>query len=254
MSRKLFVHLLPTLFEPADLRGGTAVVIDLLRGSTTIIHALAAGAEAVIACGEVEEARRIAANLSASGPVLLGGERGGRLIEGFDLDNSPLAYTPGRVAGRTVVFTTTNGTRALAQCREADRVLVGAFANAGALVAMLASDERPVHLVCAGTDGEITGEDCLCAGALAGLLLEHDGGAYGANDAVRIAMDFYAMHSTNERKVWAAVSAGRGGRNLRELGFEADIDCAVERDVCEVVPEYDPRTGRITAPPFHVKR
>ena len=76
MSRPISVHLLPGLFEPADLRGGVAVVIDLLRATSTIVHALAADATSIIPCGEVDEARRLAAQAPA-GSVLLGGERGG---------------------------------------------------------------------------------------------------------------------------------------------------------------------------------
>ena len=86
MSRELSVHFLPQLFEPGELRGGIAVVIDVLRASTTIVHALAAGAQTVVPCAEVDQAHQVAANLSTNN-VLLGGEREGRLIPGFDLDN-----------------------------------------------------------------------------------------------------------------------------------------------------------------------
>ena len=109
MRREIFTHFLPNLFDSAELRGGMAVVIDVLRASTTICHALAAGATAVLPCGEVEEALRLKQELAVENPVL-GGEREGKLIDGFDLDNSPFRYTPENVAGRAVVFTTTNGT------------------------------------------------------------------------------------------------------------------------------------------------
>ena len=257
MSRALFVHLLPTLFEPADLRGGMAVMIDVLRASTTIAHALAAGAEAVVACGEIDEARSAAANLSAAGPVLLGGERGGRLIEGFDLDNSPLAYTPGRVAGRTVVFTTTNGTRALRRCAEAERVLIGAFVNFRSVVNAVEASARQVrtssrrggpggvHLVCAGTDGEITAEDALCAGAFAAELVRR--GYPPGNDAAGLVIDYFTANSGSAARLLEIVRGGRGGRNLCELGYEADIQRSIQRDLFDVVPEYDARTGRIVA-------
>src|SRR5438132_9688378 len=128
MSGRLFAHFLPTLMDPDELRDGTAVVIDVLRASTTICHALAAGAREVIPCLEVEEARRVAADNSGSRPML-GGEREGVRIEGFDLGNSPGEYRPDTVGGRTVVFTTTNGTRAMLGCRSARRVLIGSFVN-----------------------------------------------------------------------------------------------------------------------------
>ncbi len=156
MTRDVFVHLLPFLFQPDELRGGTAVVIDVLRASTTITHALAAGANAVIPCEEIEEARQIAANLPAT-EVVLGGERDSKKIEGFDLDNSPLKYTPETVGGKTVVFTTTNGTRALSLSQQTEHILLGSFVNLNAVIASLAADNRALHLVCAGTRGPDNG-------------------------------------------------------------------------------------------------
>src|SRR5690242_5734390 len=116
MSRPILVHLLPTLFEPADLRGGVAVVIDVLRATSTIVQALAAGATSVVPCGEIDEARAIAAK-AAPGSVLLGGERKGVTIPGFDLGNSPGDYTSDVVTGKKLIFTTTNGTRALLRAK-----------------------------------------------------------------------------------------------------------------------------------------
>src|ERR1700733_12632677 len=146
MYSTLAVHFLPELTTPAELAAGVVVVIDVLRASTTITTALAAGAREVIPCAEVEQARiradqlgrRHAASTKAlvaatadaaktvaagthesdSGP-LLGGERGGLPIDGFDLGNSPSEFTAQTIAGRTVVFTTTNGTKALLACTAA---------------------------------------------------------------------------------------------------------------------------------------
>src|SRR3954451_1319590 len=124
----VFVHLLPGLIPEDGLRGGLAVVIDVLRATTMIVHALVAGCTEVIPVSEVEEARQIAAALPL-GSVLLAGERQGLPIDGFDLGNSPVECTPARCRGKTMVITTTNGTRALLACRDAERVFVGAFVN-----------------------------------------------------------------------------------------------------------------------------
>ena len=97
--------------------------------------------------------------------IILGGERGGLPIPGFDLGNSPAEYTRERVAGKTVVFTTTNGTRAMQRCKQASRVLLGAFVNFSAVCRELGGVEQVV-LVCAGTDGHVTREDTLFAGAV----------------------------------------------------------------------------------------
>src|SRR5436190_17272954 len=137
MYSTLSVHFLPALTTAEQMAAGVVVVIDVLRASTTITAALAAGASEVIPCAEVEQAKSIAANVgrrnqraattnsaaqlatavshSVATP-LLGGERGGLPIAGFDLGNSPSEYTPKSVAGRIIVFTTTNGTQALSIC------------------------------------------------------------------------------------------------------------------------------------------
>src|SRR5436309_2662913 len=111
-ERPVRVHLVPSLAAPVALVGGVAVVIDVLRATTTIVHALAAGCAAVVPCAEVDEAKKTAAALRP-GKVVLGGERGGKLIRGFDLGNSPREYTAKACKKATVVFTTTNGTRAI---------------------------------------------------------------------------------------------------------------------------------------------
>src|SRR5438067_13583166 len=100
---QLDVYLLPDLVESAALAGEMVVVIDVLRATTTIIHALAAGAREVVPCLEIDEARGVAGRLGKA--AVLGGERGGVAIAGFDLGNSPAEYTRERVGGKTVVFT-----------------------------------------------------------------------------------------------------------------------------------------------------
>jgi len=243
MARKLRVHLLPTLFEPNELQGAIAVMIDVLRASTSIVHALAAGARAIIPCEKVAEARKLAAQLGRQ-DVLLGGERGGKAIEGFDLDNSPLSYNTDTVGGRTVVLTTTNGTRALARMRRADRILVCALVNRLGVVERLAEDKRPVHLVCAGTDGKITSEDILCAGAIA-TGLATTGNFDTADDATRLAQDHFHLHGADSRSLRTALRASRGGRNLVQLGFDDDIDRAAMLDSFSLVPEFLADSGRI---------
>ena len=118
------VSLIADLVEEARLPGTTAVVIDVLRASTTIVHALAAGAKCVVPCVDVDVARRLAGEMAGAEPIL-GGERQGLRIEGFDLGNSPAEYTAATVGGRPVLFTTTNGTRALDRVDGAEKVMIG---------------------------------------------------------------------------------------------------------------------------------
>ncbi len=244
MARVVNVSLLPEQVEPGDLRGGIAVVIDVLRASTTILTALANGAKRVVPCGDVEATRQFAANLP-QGSVLLGGERGGVRIDGFDLDNSPAGYTPERVAGKRIVFTTTNGTAALLQSQGADRILIGSLVNRMAVVREIADDDRPVHLICAGTDGCVTAEDLLAAGAIIAELEARSRPLASRDDLALVAKDLWTGQSSSNDRLRNALRQSRGGRNLIELGFEADIDRAARVDSIDLVAEYSPQSGEV---------
>ncbi len=227
--------------------GGIAVVIDVLRASTTIATALAHGAAAVRPVAGIEEARGLAAVLGAG--TLLGGERGGVRIPGFDLGNSPLEYTPDRVAGKTIVITTTNGTAALHACREAREILVGALVNRTAVadeVRRLAGDSVPVHLVCAGTDGEITAEDVLAAGAI--LDAAAAGSVEALDESAREAVAFFRRVASAvdvQSGLVAEFRRSPGGSNLVDLGMEADLPVAAAIDSLAVVPRLDRASGRL---------
>jgi 2-phosphosulfolactate phosphatase len=236
--RTLNVHLLPELAEPLEMAGHTVVVIDVLRASTTLAAALEAGAERIVPCLEVAEARQLARDRRAEGPVLLGGERLGRPITGFDLGNSPAEYVPERVAGRTIVFTTTNGTRAMMRSLGAARVFIGALVNLSALVRLIAEAPR-IELICAGTDRQVSWEDALVAGAIADRLGQE---AWQWNDSVRLAQtawhDAGGFAARHEQLV-AAFSMGRGGRNLTAIGQADDIGWAARCDALQTVPELN---------------
>jgi 2-phosphosulfolactate phosphatase len=244
MPREVNVSLLPRHFEPEALRGGIAVVIDLLRATTTILAALANGARCVMPCGDVETAKRIAADFPA-GSVLLGGERGGVRIDGFDLDNSPDAYSAERVAGKTIVFTTTNGTAALLRSRAADRVLVASLTNRRAVCRAIAADDRPVHVVCAGTEGHVTAEDVVAAGAIVAELETTLGHIMSPDDTALIAKEFWAAASTSPERLLTVLRQSRGGSNLVALGFDRDIDFAAQVDSVDLVAEFFPQAGDV---------
>ncbi|MDB5392194.1 MAG: comB [Planctomycetaceae bacterium] len=241
---EVHVHLLPKLADPTTMRGRVAVVIDVLRATTSIVHALAAGVESVLPCGEVEQAREMTA-LRPPGTTLLGGERHGERIPGFDLDNSPLKYTAELLAGKTLVFTTTNGTRALATCLQASRVLISGFVNRQATINALLEDNRPVHLVCAGTDGYVTTEDVLFAGSLADAVYQAQGGSDAADDETQLAIALWRATGSTFAQIRQALRNSRGGRNLIELGFDADIDRSAECDRFDFAAEYFANAGQI---------
>ncbi len=225
-------------------------MIDVLRASTTIATALAHGAALVLPRRSIDEARATAA---AWAGALLGGERGGVKIGGFDLGNSPAEYTADRVAGKPVVITTTNGTAALAACHDAAEVLVGAIVNRAAVAATarrLAVERGcdAIHLVCAGTDGHVTEEDVLAAGAMldaAGHDDELDAAACAARDRFRslVAVGRVGL----EERIAAAFRTCRGGENLIALGMEADLALAAAIDSLAVVPRLDREAEALVA-------
>lgn len=232
---------------PGATAGGIAVVIDVLRASTTMITALAHGAAAILPRPSIEEARTAAANLPGS---LLGGERGGVRVTGFDLGNSPSEYTAPRVEDRLVVMSTTNGTAAIAACDDATEVLVGAIVNRTVVAAAarrlaVAQGCDTIHIVCAGTDGAITSEDVLAAGAILDAA-SHDPAA--SNDlldaAALAARDHFRILAAGglqglEERIAVAFRTSRGGENLIAVGMESDLPSAAAIDSFAVVPRLD---------------
>jgi 2-phosphosulfolactate phosphatase len=197
---------------------------------------------------KVDEARRLAASFPPN-EVILGGERRGLAIEGFDLGNSPAEYTPAVVAGKTVVLTTTNGTRALLHCHQASEILIGAFVNLSALCAHLDQERAAdVDVVCAGTDSQVTWDDVLLAGALAEQLHDRD---WRLDDSACIARDAWrtlagsAAADALESRLVGALANSRGGRNLLRIGMAHDVALAAEIDRFAVVPRFDPGSGRV---------
>ncbi|MCA9169359.1 MAG: 2-phosphosulfolactate phosphatase [Planctomycetales bacterium] len=237
-SRTVRVHLLPDWVPLHELAGRTVVVVDVLRASSTLVAAISAGCERIVPCLEVPEARQLARDRQQAGAdVLLGGERGGVPIAGFDLGNSPLEYTAERVRGKLLVFTTTNGTRAMMRAVGAERVLIGAFVNRAAVARQLAETDG-VDVLCAGTDGQVSWEDSLFAGALLESL--EDYGISAGNDAaelVRLAWRNLGEAGRTRAGLAESLRYGAGGQNVIRIGRAADIDWVAQVDLFDLVPE-----------------
>jgi 2-phosphosulfolactate phosphatase len=254
----LNVYALPRHVGVEDLAGGVTIVIDQLRASSTICQALAAGATCVVPYVEIDAARASAMTFDHD-EIVLGGERHGRIIEEFDLGNSPLEYLPSVVEGRRVLFTTTNGTRAMHHARMARRTLIGSAMNRQAVARAVAQEPR-VDIVCAGTGGMETGEDILAAGAIIHAIIDRDPFGVPAT-LLRYKMDEGAKsslaqwHDLLEAAQRAGVSAAAqlaeqmretpGGRNLLDIGHEADLAACAQLDKLAIVPELDRATGEI---------
>jgi 2-phosphosulfolactate phosphatase len=240
---KIAVYFLAEFLTTRSLPGSSCVVIDVLRATTTIIEALANGAAEVVPCLRVEDALQLAVGQDRR-QLVLGGERGGVQIAGFDLGNSPTAYSPQVIGGKRVVFTTTNGTKAMLHCQQAQQVLLAGFTNLAAVAQALHSADT-VQIVCAGTDGEVTHEDVLVAGALVERLTQAAPVGVELADSARIARDAWLPYTKlSDAALAEALAQSAGGRNLCELGMQADIVFAAQRDCRAVVPVF--ADGRVT--------
>jgi len=249
MNPTLNVYALPTLAGPDELAGATVVVIDVLRAATTIIHALDAGATAVIPCSDIPTARQLA-DQHPKELVVLGGEQNGLPIEGFDLGNSPSEYVPDRVAGKVVIFTTTNGTKAMLSSSRAGRVLIAAFVNASSVAERLSGSPR-ICLLCAGTENHFSRDDVLLAGLLVDRLQRHGGIQYRLNaQAITARENWTASFAVPyvigaeplpPELLVAQLEKSEGGRRLIDIGAGEDIRTAAQLDRFSIVPEMDTR-------------
>jgi len=242
---KLEVILSPAEFSvlaARDLSQAVCVVFDILRATTSMITALANGAEAIIPVSDIPEALALRQKHAA---VLLAGERNGLRIRAdltggleFDLGNSPREFTADKVHGRTIVMTTTNGTRALRACAGARTVLIGSFLNLRATTNWL-RDKNPQHLilVCGGTFEEPALEDILAAGALCEKVWSHYAGG-PVSDSAEIARRIYPLLQFN---LLDAMKSSRNGRRL--LGnpdLRDDVWLCVQRETVSFVAALFP--------------
>jgi 2-phosphosulfolactate phosphatase len=227
------VFFTPLQADELSLRDKTIVVIDVLRASTTIITALYNGAREIIPVTTVERAVKISGRLFGD-VVLLGGERNGKTIQGFNLGNSPAEYTEERVRGKAIVFSTTNGSQAIEKARYAQLLMVCGFANIAAVGTALNELNRDFIVVCAGTDGNFSIEDSVCAGMLLHLVQERKDRELTLSDSAHASMLLYKAHSKNILKM---VKNSEHGKYLAEIGFADDLKQCAQVDVMEIVPQ-----------------
>jgi len=248
MEANLEVLFTPAEFsalQPRDLTGTVCVVFDVLRATSSMLTALAQGAARIFPVKEIAEALELQHRHPGA---LLAGERDGVRIRAaqtggadFDLGNSPWEFTAARVAGREIIMTTTNGTRALQACFGAEHILTGAVLNLAAVAAWI-EREKPARLlvVCAGTFEEAAYEDTWAAGALCDLVWPRfQGGAVA--DSAQIAREIYRVTAND------ADAALQHSRNARRLlanpELRGDVTICWQRDVLRVIGEL--RNGAV---------
>ncbi len=238
---KIDVH-----FEPAaplpDLTGSTVVLIDVLRATSSMVEALVNGAQGVYPAPSTEEAIKLAASLGREDTILCGEARGLR-IEGFDLGNSPWEFSAERVAGKRLVMSTTNGTRALFLVEDAVRVLICSFMNLSA-VAAVAMEADSLIIVRAGMEGLFSLDDAVCAGALVQRIRQAAEVEVELNDAAMGAVEMALTFRINAHFL-ASTSTGQ---RLIEIELREDLELCAEIDRHSVVPEMDDRVIQLPSP------
>lgn len=213
------------------MRDKIIVVIDLLRASTTIVQAIESGAQSVIPVATVDAAAKIKRDRGSD--TLLVCERDGLKVEGCDLGNSPLDFTPLKVRRKVIAMSTTNGSRAIQRVKNNSAVLVGALRNRKKLCEFLLEQNFDVALVCAGTNEQISADDLYCAGAIiAGLRPMLGDRELQTDDLGFLAENFY--HSAKDNP--ALLEGIAHYRRLQELGLQKDIDFCFAEDKSEALP------------------
>jgi len=229
---RIDLYLVPGPVSEERLADKTIVLIDVLRASTTVCKALQSGARAIIPVEQPGEAAEMRDKIGVE-ETILGGERGGIKIDNFTLGNSPLDYTPEAVAGKIVILTTTNGTRAYACAKYSKNIITGGLVNVSRVAAKVAKSDRDLVILCAGDEGDFSIEDTLCGGMLIHKLMDEFRIELKLNDAASLAL---LLYRNNSGSLAATIASGEHGRLLAELGFADDVRFASEIDSIPVLP------------------
>lgn len=215
-----------------------AVVIDVLRVCTTIVHALSSGAQKIfptLTVNEVfEKEKRILDSGTPGENIILGGERGGIRVEGFHLGNSPREYTRENVNGKTIIISSTNGTKAVKRSASAACIIMGTIRNAGAVAKFLTKDGRDVVFYLSGKEGEFSLEDAVGAG----MIIEHLSRltTLQMTDSSNMCMDLYEKYKDD---LVGMFKKSVHGQYLISIGFEEDLYFCADENKSGIVPVVD---------------
>ena len=237
---KLDVHFTPAGLTLAEVQGRTVFVIDILRATTSMCAALNHGARAILPVASTEEALKLAQTIG-SDDVRLAGERNCVRIDGFHLGNSPLEMTEAAVRGRTMIVTTTNGTKALLACQGAAAVhpaCAGNLSLAAERAREALAQDGAVLVVCAGRDNAFSLDDAYAAGRLVAAVLGGSLRRSGLNDAALASLDLVRRYGERWER---PLRRSRAGRELIRLGFAEDVAAAARLDAYPVLPSFHDR-------------
>lgn len=226
-SNTLEVCFSPALIHLHDVSKSIVVVIDVLRATSSICVAFTNGVKSIVPVASIEESF----SYKEKG-FLIGAERNGEMLDGYDLGNSPFSYMDERVVGRDIALTTTNGTQAIAAVKDAHQIVIGSFLNLDCLCDWLRTQDRSVLLLCSGWKNSFNLEDTILAGAIAEKLTAH----YEMNsmcDAVIAAMHLYGL-AKDDLNGFLEKSSHR--KRLERLQIDKDIEYCLTPNLAPVIP------------------
>jgi 2-phosphosulfolactate phosphatase len=241
-TRSVEVCFSPGLFQDVVTTGDFIVVlVDILRATTTICTAVGNGVEAIIPVASHEEARRL-----KSQGFLVASEKDGVQLDFADFGNSAFSFTRDAIGGKTLVYCTTNGTRALEMAKSASGIAIGAFVNISAVTEWLAGQQKNVVILCSGWKNKFCLEDTLFAGALTRRLL-NTGLFHSDCDSANASMDLWNLA---EGDVLDYIEKAAQRHRLRKLGLDDVIPYSFACDQVKVVPVFDGKLikGYVTHP------
>lgn len=212
--------------QKESLKDADAVVIDVLRMTSTVTNALSNGANRIKLVGDEAKAR----DLSKQKNALLGGERGGVKLPGFAFGNSPVEYTRDKVFQKDIVMTTTNGARAAEAAMSAKSIRLCSFINVRAAAKSLAGSKR-IIILCAGTHDQFSLDDCLCAGALCNFL--------NADQENDLAVAMRLLYDSHKENIPAALKNTKHYQYLQSIGFTNDLKFCLTQNTHSCVPTMD---------------
>ena len=233
----LFLH---NNYDELYFASKTSVVIDVLRASSTIVTALHNGAKEIIPVASVEFAVKISGGLF-TGQTLMCGERNTRKVEGFALGNSPLEFTEDRIAGKSIILYTTNGSKAVVKAKFSENLFVTTFLNLSAVAKRLIELNKDTEIICSGRGNTISLEDIVCAGKLVSEIQKSKEGVE-LSDSSKAGI---LLNKSFGKNIYKMLKETEHGQILIENGFEKDIEYCSKLDLFEVIPVFSSNALRL---------
>jgi 2-phosphosulfolactate phosphatase len=226
-KRTIDICFTPALIHLYDISDSVVVVIDVLRATSSICVALANGVNSIVPVAGIEESLAY-----RSKGFLIGAERNGEMLDGFDFGNSPFSYMQDNIKGRNVALSTTNGTQAIEAAKNAYKIAIASFLNLDAISKWLGMQDKNVVLLCSGWKNSFNLEDTLLAGAVA-TKLKNDFGYSSLQDSVIAAKHLYEIAKDD---LYGFLEESSHRKRLEKLQIEKDIEYCLTPNQTNVVP------------------